>query len=141
MLDRDRLLAKMDTLDGYLQELRQVLPATFAEYLASIEKRRACERLLQISIECVLDICGLLVTGLRLGLPSDEDDLVEKMRHAQVLSPETASLVKSMKGFHNILVHEYGGIDNAIVFKTSTVRMADFGTFRQDILRFINPKP
>jgi uncharacterized protein YutE (UPF0331/DUF86 family) len=46
-----------------------------------------------------------------------------------------------MKGFHNILVHEYGGIDNAIVFKTSTVRMADFGTFRQDILRFINPKP
>lgn len=25
--------------------------------------------------------------------------------------------MRSMKGFRNILVHEYGGIDNAIVYK------------------------
>ena len=137
MLDRDRVLVKLDTLDGYLRELRQVLPATFAEYLASIEKRRACERLLQISIECVLDICGLLVTGLRLGLPSEEDDLLEKLQHAQVLSPETVSLVKTMKGFRNVPVHEYGGIDNAIVFKAATARIADFVAVRQELLQVL----
>jgi len=137
VLDRDRVLVKLDTLDGYLRELRQVLPATFAEYLASIEKRRACERLLQISIECVLDICGLLVTGLRLGLPSEEDDLLEKLQHAQVLSPETVSLVKTMKGFRNVPVHEYGGIDNAIVFKAATARIADFVAVRQELLQVL----
>lgn len=52
MLDRERILAKIDVLDGYLKELREILPASFGEY-KKIEKRRACERLLQVSIECI----------------------------------------------------------------------------------------
>ena len=58
MLDRERVLAKIDALDGYLRELHEILPASFEEY-QRIEKRRACERLLQVSIECVIDLCGL----------------------------------------------------------------------------------
>jgi uncharacterized protein YutE (UPF0331/DUF86 family) len=72
MLDRERILAKIDVLDGYLRELRTIAPATFEAY-TTIEKRRACERLLQVSIECVIDISSLLVIGLRLGLPAEED--------------------------------------------------------------------
>ena len=49
MLDRERLLGKMDDLEGYLKELREILPASLEEY-KKIEKRRACERLLQVSI-------------------------------------------------------------------------------------------
>ena len=49
MIDRDRTLAKLDGLDGYLAELRSVVPATFEEYRA-VEKRRSCERFLQVSI-------------------------------------------------------------------------------------------
>jgi uncharacterized protein YutE (UPF0331/DUF86 family) len=85
MLDRERILAKIDVLDGYLRELRTVAPANFEEY-ATIEKRRACERLLQVSIECVIDISSLLVTGLCLGLPAEEDDLLEKLTQAGVVS-------------------------------------------------------
>ena len=58
MLDRERLLGKMEDLEGYLKELREILPASFEEY-KKIEKRRACERLLQVSIECVIDISRL----------------------------------------------------------------------------------
>ena len=43
MIDRDRTLAKLDELDGYLAELRSVVPATFDEYRA-VEKRRSCSR-------------------------------------------------------------------------------------------------
>ena len=71
MLDRERILAKIDELQGYLKELRNIVPENYNEYLSSIEKRRACERLLQISVECVIDICSLLVSGLRLGLPAE----------------------------------------------------------------------
>lgn len=116
MLDRERILAKLDQLDGYLRELRQVVPGSFAEYMDSVEKRRACERLLQIAIEYMLDICGLFVSRLRLGLPGEEDDLLEKLERAKVLSPPVIAMMRAMKGFRNILVHEYGGIDNAIVY-------------------------
>lgn len=74
MVDRERILAKLDELEGYVRELRQVAPESFAEYMQKVENRRACERLLQISIECIIDICGLFVSGLRLGLPAEEDD-------------------------------------------------------------------
>jgi uncharacterized protein YutE (UPF0331/DUF86 family) len=105
MLDRERVLARIDVLDGYLRELRAIAPATFEEY-TSIEKRRACERLLQVSIECVIDISSLLVIGLRLGLPAEEDDLFERLTQAGIISLSMRETLKRMKGFRNILVHE-----------------------------------
>jgi len=69
VLDRERILAKLDDLDGYLRELREVVPASLQEY-CRVEKKRSCERLLQIAIESSIDICNLFVSGLRLGLPA-----------------------------------------------------------------------
>ncbi len=39
MIDRERILGKMAELDGYLNELRQILPKSFDDYVRSIEKR------------------------------------------------------------------------------------------------------
>lgn len=44
MVDRERILAKLDELEGYIGELRQIVPASFAEYMGRLEKRRAAER-------------------------------------------------------------------------------------------------
>lgn len=134
MLDRERILAKIDELEGYLRELRQISPESFEEY-QKIEKRRACERLLQISVECVIDICQLFVSGLRLGLPSEEDDLFEKLEQAGVLSGEMKATVKEMKAFRNILVHEYGWVDDRIVYEAVKTKSGDFETFMGEILK------
>lgn len=134
MLDRERILAKVDELDGYLRELRQVVPDTFEAYRA-IEKRRACERLLEIAIECVIDICALFVTGLRLGLPAGEDDLFEKLEGASVISSSMRQTLRSMRGFRNILVHEYGKVDDRIVYEKARGGAGDFEAFRGEILR------
>ena len=140
MLDRERILAKVDELSGYLGELQQVIPKSFAEYRAKLAERRACERILQLSIECMTDICGLFVSGLRLGLPAQEDDLFEKLGRAKVLSPNLAEMLKTMKGFRNILVHEYGGIDDVIVYKVATTRVGDLEAFKVAILRAVEEK-
>ena len=66
MLDRERIFAKIDELESYVRDLRTIAPDSFTVY-QQIEKKRACERLLQIAVECVIDICGLIVSGLRLG--------------------------------------------------------------------------
>ena len=70
MVDRERILSKLDELDAHLAELRSIAPARFDEYLA-VEKRRACERLLQISVEAVIDTCALLVTVQEYGRIND----------------------------------------------------------------------
>jgi uncharacterized protein YutE (UPF0331/DUF86 family) len=46
-----------------------------------------------------------------------------------------AKMLRTMKGFRNILVHEYGRIDNALVFAMATRRFQDFDAFKAEILR------
>lgn len=136
MIDRDRLLAKLDELDGYLRELRSVAPERLEDYL-KVEKKRACERLLQVSVEAVIDACGLLVTGLRLGVPGEEDDLFEKLARQGVISASMAGTLKRMKGLRNLLVHEYGRVNDEIVFETVRQRLRDFEAFKQEVLAFL----
>ncbi len=133
MLDRERILAKLDDLEGYVRDLRTIAPESFVAY-QQIEKKRACERLLQIAVECVIDVCNLLVAGLRLGLPAEEDDLFEKLQQAGVLSSRMEETVKEMKGFRNILVHEYGRVDDEIVYQAVTAELGDFTEFKNEIL-------
>lgn len=136
MVDRDRLLAKLDELDGYLAELRSIVPERFEDYL-KVEKKRACERLLQVAVEALLDACALLVAGLRLGLPGEEDDLFTKLASRGVVSPSTADILRRMRGFRNILVHEYGRINDALVFEAVQRRLGDFDVFKREILAFL----
>jgi len=133
MIDRERVLARLDTLDGYLRELREILPASLESY-RRVETRRACERLLQIAIESVIDVCGLLVTGLRLGLPGEEDDLIEKLAQAGVVPSALRDRLRRMKGLRNMLVHEYGRIDDRIVYDVVTGGLGDFDAFKDAAL-------
>lgn len=136
MIDRDRVLAKLDELDGYLGELRSIAPVRFEEYLR-VEKKRACERLVQVLVEAVIDACALMVSGLRLGLPGEEDDLFEKLERRGVLSTPTAGVLRRMKGLRNLLVHEYGRAHDEVVFDAVCRRLGDFDAFKGEILAFL----
>jgi len=81
--------------------------------------------LLQVSVGAVVDACALLVTGLRLGLPGEEDDLFRKLAEHRVISASMADTVRRMKGLRN-LVHEYGRVNDDIVFETVRHRLDDF---------------
>src|SRR5436309_14835225 len=94
VVDRDRVLAKLDRLDGYLSELRSIVPARFEEYLR-VERKRACERLAQVAVEAVLDVCALLVPGLRLGLPGEEDAHYLPRRNSWTARSMPASVIPS----------------------------------------------
>ncbi|MFH1054870.1 MAG: DUF86 domain-containing protein [Candidatus Altiarchaeota archaeon] len=135
MADEKRILSKISELDGYLRELEEVRPSGFREYESSVEKRRSCERLLQISIECVVDVCSLLVKGLSAGLPSDEDDLFVKLGGKRVFSKSLVGKLRQMKSFRNILVHRYGTVDDRLVFKFIEEDSSDLREFISQTLK------
>ena len=122
------MVARVDRLPGYIQELRNTVPGTLEEYQSGVE-RRAWERLLQLAIEASTDICGMLVAGLQLGLPEDEDDVYGRLERAGVLRGETTQLLMRMRGLRSILAHEYVDIDDAIVFEAASERLGDLDGF------------
>jgi len=136
MLDKNRILSKLDDLDSYLSELESIMPKSYEEYVGSIEKKRSCERLLHILIECVIDVCALIVKGLRLGLPAEEEDLFEKLETKKIISKEMKEKLKTMRGFRNILVHRYAEVDNELVFE-NLGNIDNFKEFREEIGSFL----
>jgi uncharacterized protein YutE (UPF0331/DUF86 family) len=130
------VLAKLDEVDGCLHELRTITPRDLEEY-ARIEEKRSCERLLQLAVEATIDACAMLVSGLRLGLPGEENDLFEKLARRGVMSEGVTETPRRMKGMRNLLVYEYGRVDDELVFETVRDRLAEFGTFRREVLDFL----
>lgn len=138
-MDKERILAKLDEIGQYLGELEKIVPESLEEYRASIEKRRAVERLLQILIEAVMDACALLVKDLKLGLPSAEEEFLEKLE-GKVLKPATVENLKRMKGFRNLLVHGYAKIDDEKVFEILSDSLGDFEDFKTQVLKFLKTR-
>ncbi|HBR15643.1 MAG TPA: hypothetical protein DD723_08945 [Candidatus Omnitrophica bacterium] len=136
MVDKTRALGKIAELESYLAQLKQIAPQTFEEY-KKIEKMRSCERLLQLSIECLIDICKLLVSGLKLGLPSEENDLFQKLLNQNILPKDAVSILQEMRAFRNILVHEYATVDDALVFKKVKEGLGDFEIIKRALLAAI----
>lgn len=133
MLDKERILGKVDDLNSYLDELKQVVPNNYEEY-QKIEKKRSCERLLQLCIECAVDVCKLFVSGLKLGLPSEENDLFDKMQKRKIISKKMGSLLKEMRAFRNILIHEYASVDDELIYEKAKTRLDDFKAFKKEVL-------
>jgi|SRR6056297_3221673 len=131
-LDEEKILIKLDQMEGYLSELRQILPNNYEDY-ETIEKRRSTERLLQLAIESVIDVCNLVVAGLDLGLPAEENDLFKKLEKEQIITERTRDTLYEMRGFRNILVHEYASVDNRLVYEMAKGEVENFRRFAGEI--------
>ena len=136
MLDKNRIASKFAELSGFLKELDQVAPKNYADY-QTIEKKRSCERLMQLSIECVVDVCKLLVSGENLGMPGKEQDILDALEKKKIISTKLTAELKKMRGFRNILVHEYATVDDELAFEIIKTRAAAFTEFKKEITSFI----
>ena len=136
-MDKEKILNKIAEMEGYVSELKRIAPKSFNEYKNSLEKRRACERLLQISIEAVIDVCNVLVTELKLGLPSGEEDVLEKVSSAGIISKATKEKLKRMRKFRNVIVHRYGILDDKKVFENIKKNLKDFNDFEASVVKFL----
>ena len=80
-MDKKRILAKLGELASYKRELEDILPEDFDGYMDSNDARRACERLIHIMIETVIDTSALIVKEMELGIPGAEDEFGESAPH------------------------------------------------------------
>lgn len=134
MDQKQRLLSKIDDISKYLEELHTIDTSSLDEYKSSVEKRRACERLLQILIEAVIDISYLLYKYKDMGIPKDEDSVIEDLYKNKVIDKEIKDLIMKLKAFRNILVHKYGIVDDELVFENLTENIGDFDKLKKYFL-------
>ncbi|MDP3104554.1 MAG: DUF86 domain-containing protein [Candidatus Methanoperedens sp.] len=131
---------KIAEIKESLELIRENLPDSFEEFASLGLLKDGMYKRIEFSIENVFDICAIINTDLRLGIPRSDDDILGILVRNRVIDHEMRAKLKGMKGFRNIIVHRYAGIDDRLSYEFLSERLVDFEEFIGKIAEFINSK-
>ena len=111
-----RIKDKIKEIEQYLEELEEIKPSTFREYRRNFKTRAACERYMEKIIEAVIDLAFLAIKEKALALPEDDKEAFDILAKGGIIGESLATKLKEAKGMRNILAHQYGRVDDELVF-------------------------
>ena len=127
-----RVQDKIKEAEEYLSELEEIAPNSFEEYMNNLEKRLACERALEKIIEAVNDLAILFIKEKKLPMPDEDIKAFDILSKRSTIPAELSEKLKQAKGMRNFISHQYGKINNELVFE------AIDGEILRDARLFIN---
>lgn len=115
-----RIDDKLSELETFIEQMHSIAPASLKEYQTNIEKKAACERFVEKIVETVLDVAFLLIKLKRLRIPEDDADAFCVLLESKIIDDRLATKLKNAKGMRNVIVHQYGKVDDSVVFTSIT---------------------
>ncbi|MFH1181997.1 MAG: DUF86 domain-containing protein [Candidatus Woesearchaeota archaeon] len=119
-----RIDDKISEITVFLSELEEIAPSSLEAYKLSIEKRAACERYVEKIVEGLTDLAFFAIKEKKLRVPQDDADAFNILSENKVISSDLAARLKNAKGMRNIISHQYGRIDDEIVYEAVTGELA-----------------
>ena len=113
----ERINDKIRELRQFLEELDEIRPASLSFYQHDLKTRAACERYIEKIVEAIIDLSFLAIKHLELETPEDDKQAFDILVTSKVITTELAERLKDAKGMRNILAHQYGNVDDVIVFE------------------------
>ena len=114
-----RITDKLREIERYLAELSEIVPRSIEEYF-EIKTKAACERYFEVIVEAVVGIAFLIIKDRRLKIPEDDKQAFDILASEKIISAELSQKLKEAKGMRNLIAHEYGKIDDELVFESIT---------------------
>lgn len=137
MLDLEAIQTRLSRLDEYVRILRELRTINREEFVSDYRAYGLAERYLHLSIECLLDVCNMIVSGLGLRKPARYQEVVEILAEGDVLSESLARRLAGVAGFRNILVHEYLNVDRDLVYDYLHEGLAHLEAFASEVIQFL----
>lgn len=115
-----RIQDKRKEIETYLSELAIIKPVSLEEYKLDLKTKAACERYAEKIIEAVVDLSFLIIKEKGGHMPEDDKQIFDILFQNNVIAQQLAEKLKDAKGMRNIIAHEYGSIDDEIIFLAIT---------------------
>jgi len=128
----ERLL-EMEENITLLKELKSI---PFDKFRNEPKTFKAAERCLQVSIQCLLDICHHIIVESDWPRPKDNKEAIMELGQKGVIPFSFAKHILPTANLRNLLVHEYTKIDTALIYK-HLKDIEDFRKFQKYILKYI----
>jgi len=111
-----RIKDKIKEIEVFLEQLNKIMPNSFKKYKSNIEKKAACERFVEKIVESVTDLAFLVIKLKRFKIPEDDADAFNILFDNKIISEKLSKKLKDAKGMRNVIAHQYGKIDDRIIF-------------------------
>ncbi len=134
MVKHEIVERKIVSLKGYLKELYNATDINWEKYITDNRSKRFVERLLQISIETMIDIAQHVIADEGFREPGSYRDVFKVLVENHVIAEEKLQRLEKIASFRNVLVHHYEKIDDSIVYGIFKNNLGDIEDFITDIL-------
>jgi len=129
---KKRIKEKIKEIEIFIQEIEEILPSSLEEYLRNFIVRGSCERYFEKIIEAVIDVSFMIIRDKKLELPNTEEHAFNILMNNKIIGENLCKKLKDAKGMRNFIVHQYGRIDDELVFHTVAWELIP------DVREFIN---
>lgn len=134
----NRIKDKIDEVEKYADELSEVIPSSFEQYKSEFKIKAACERYFERIIGSVVDLAFLIIKEYRLKTPEEDKQAFDILNEEKIISDSLKERLQDARGMRNILAHEYGRIDDEIVFESLKEQLIpDAEKFINQIKKFL----
>lgn len=117
---KGRVNDKIDEIERFLGELLEILPTNIENYARDFKTKAACERYFEKIVEAIVDLAYLVVKGRNTRIPEEDKEVFDILSEEKIISQDLAERLKNAKGMRNIIAHEYGTVNDEIVFHSIT---------------------
>jgi len=131
-MKENRINDKIQEIEKYLEELDSVLPSSFEQYKRDFKIKAICERYFEKIIEAVIDLVFIVIREKNFKIPEEDKESFDILLKEKIIPKELAEKLKDAKGMRNIIAHEYGKINDELVFESITEELI------KDVNNFIN---
>lgn len=128
---------RIKKLQDYLEKLLKLKSISKNEFISDFRNSDSAKYLLQVSMECCLDIANHIIASEKYRSPEDYSDSFRVLNEREIVPNSLISRLIEMAKFRNRIVHVYWEVDEDLVYDIIQNYLSDFELFIQSILKVL----
>lgn len=124
---------KSESIRRCIERIKSKQPFTLARLSSDYDLQDIVSINLERAIQNAVDIATFVVSDKQLPAPLTMAEGFDQLRKLKILTKGTSERMKKAVGYRNLMVHEYGRIDWAVVYSICIRRLGDFRKFIEEI--------
>jgi len=120
----ERISDKIEEIEEYLNDLSSYVPNSFEEYIKDSKTKNACEHCFEKIVEALADLAFIIINQSGWTVPKDDINSFFVLAENELISDNLALRLKEAKGMRNFIAHQYGKVDDELVFNSVSGELA-----------------